>query len=56
VSDSLASWEDKRMGAVASSWRFFSTQSIISLHTPTYTHTCDRRCDQPIPYVPTSRR
>jgi hypothetical protein len=38
VSDSLASWEDKRMDVVASSWRYFSTQSIISLHTPTFPH------------------
>jgi hypothetical protein len=37
-SDSLASWEDKRIDVVASSWRYFSTQSIISLHTPTFPH------------------
>src|SRR3978361_497418 len=32
-SDSLASWEDKRMDVVASSWRYFSTQPIIN-NTP----------------------
>jgi hypothetical protein len=47
VSDSLASWEDKRIDVVASSWRYFSTQSIISLHTPTFHTSIDRRCDRP---------
>jgi hypothetical protein len=46
-SDSLASWEDKRMDVVASSWRYLSTQSIISLHTPTFHTSVNRRCDQP---------
>jgi hypothetical protein len=39
VSHSLASWEDKRMDVVASSWRYFSTQSIISDPPPTFSQT-----------------
>jgi hypothetical protein len=46
-SDSLASWEDKRIDMVASSWRYFSTQSIISLHRPILLPSVKRRCDHP---------
>jgi hypothetical protein len=35
-SDLLASWEDKRIDIVASSWRYFSTQSIISDPPPPF--------------------
>jgi hypothetical protein len=49
VSDSLASWEDKRMDVVASSWRYFSTQSIISLHRPIILPSVKRRCDHSDP-------
>jgi hypothetical protein len=35
------------MGAVASSWRYFSTQSIISLHRPIILPSVKRRCDHP---------
>jgi hypothetical protein len=47
VSDSLASWEDKRMDTVASSWRFVSTQSIISLHRPIIFPSVKRRYNHP---------
>jgi hypothetical protein len=47
VSDSLASWEDKRIDVVASSWRYFSTQSIISLHRPIILLSVRRRYDHP---------
>jgi hypothetical protein len=46
-SDSLASWEDKKIDMVASSWRYFSTQSIISLHRPIILPSVRRRCDHP---------
>jgi hypothetical protein len=35
------------MDVVASSWRYFSTQSIISLHRPIILPSVKRRCDHP---------